>query len=178
VRLPLRIAVASLNASFTPLLQLQDCVVGLLFAFMPVLAASGGSSGFDVALLLTVMGRVVLKLAVLVGVALVVARVVLPPTMRALQRRFGPDSFQLAAIAFCLVCALATAKQGISGELGAFAAGIMLSATDQQEAVLHHLGERRFRSTAHPCPCALRSWDLLLLLTVPHDVPAAVLGVE
>lgn len=143
--------------------------MGLLFAFMPVLAASGGSSGFDVALLLTVMGRVVLKLAVLVGVALVVARVVLPPTMRALQRRFGPDSFQLAAIAFCLVCALATAKQGISGELGAFAAGIMLSATDQQEAVLHHLGEQRFRSTAHPCPCALRSWDLLLLLTVPHD---------
>ncbi|KAI3427997.1 hypothetical protein D9Q98_006384 [Chlorella vulgaris] len=120
-------------------LIMQDCVVGLLFAFMPVLAASGGSSGFDVALLLTVMGRVVLKLAVLVGVALVVARVVLPPTMRALQRRFGPDSFQLAAIAFCLVCALATAKQGISGELGAFAAGIMLSATDQQEAVLHHL---------------------------------------
>ncbi|KAL4858609.1 K(+) efflux antiporter 5 [Chlorella vulgaris] len=117
----------------------KDCVVGLLFAFMPVLAASGGSSGFDVALLLTVMGRVVLKLAVLVGVALVVARVVLPPTMRALQRRFGPDSFQLAAIAFCLVCALATARQGISGELGAFAAGIMLSATDQQEAVLHHL---------------------------------------
>lgn len=121
---------------------LQDCLVGLLFAFMPVLAAAGGSSGFDVALLLSVMGHVVAKLAVLALGALAVSRTVLPPAMRALARRFGPDSFQLAAIAFCLLCALGTARQGISPELGAFVAGVMLSATEQQDAVLHHLGEQ------------------------------------
>jgi hypothetical protein len=109
---------------------------------MPVLAAAGGSSGFDVALLLSVMGHVVAKLAVLALGALAVSRTVLPPAMRALSRRFGPDSFQLAAIAFCLLCALGTARQGISPELGAFVAGVMLSATEQQDAVLHHLGEQ------------------------------------
>lgn len=122
--------------------RLQDCLVGLLFALMPVLAAAGGGSGFDITLLLTVMGRVVAKLAVLAVGALLVARTVLPPAMRALQRRFGPDSFQLAAVAFCLLCALATARQGISAELGAFVAGVMLSATEQQESVLHNIGGR------------------------------------
>ncbi|EFN57909.1 hypothetical protein CHLNCDRAFT_7714, partial [Chlorella variabilis] len=117
----------------------SDCLVGLLFALMPVLAAAGGGSGFDITLLLTVMGRVVAKLAVLAVGALLVARTVLPPAMRALQRRFGPDSFQLAAVAFCLLCALATARQGISAELGAFVAGVMLSATEQQESVLHNI---------------------------------------
>ena len=130
---------------------LQDCLVGLLFAFMPVLATASGGAGFDIALLLSVMGRVVAKLAVLAAVALLVARTVLPPTMRFLARRFGADSFQLASIAFCLLCALGTARQGLSAELGAFVAGVMLSATEQQEAVLHHLGEPA--APGHPeCP--------------------------
>ena len=120
---------------------LQDCLVGLLFAFMPVLATASGGTGFDIALLLSVMGRVVVKLAVLAAAALLVARTVLPPTMCFLARRFGADSFQLASIAFCLLCALGTARQGLSAELGAFVAGVMLSATEQQEAVLHHLGD-------------------------------------
>ncbi len=116
--------------------------MGLLFAFMPVLAtAAGGSNEYDLVLLLSVMARVVAKLAVLAVGALVLARTVLPPAWRWLARRFGPESFQLASIAFCLLCALTTARQGVSAELGAFAAGVMLSATEQQEAVLHHLGE-------------------------------------
>ena len=120
--------------------------MGLLFAFMPVLAtAAGGSNEYDLVLLLTVMARVVAKLAVLAVGALVLARTVLPPAWRWLARRFGPESFQLASIAFCLLCALTTARQGVSAELGAFAAGVMLSATEQQEAVLHHLGECELR---------------------------------
>lgn len=116
--------------------------MGLLFAFMPVLStAAGGTGDFDFPLMLTVMGRVALKLAVLALGALLVARTVLPPAWRVLARRFGAESFQLASIAFCLLCALATARQGISAELGAFVAGVMLSATEQAEAVAHHLGE-------------------------------------
>lgn len=134
----------------------QDCLVGLLFAFMPVLAmAAGGSSEYDLVLLLTVMGRVVAKLAVLAVGALVLARTVLPPTWRWLARRFGPESFQLASIAFCLLCALITARQGVSAELGAFAAGVMLSATEQQEAVLHHLGEAAALMGRCGCVCCL-----------------------
>lgn len=110
---------------------------------MPVLSsAAGGTADFDLALLLSVMGRVGAKLAVLAVGALLLARTVLPPACRVLARRFGTESFQLASIAFCLLCALGTARQGISAELGAFVAGVMLSATDQAEAVLHHLGER------------------------------------
>ncbi|KAL4429184.1 hypothetical protein ABPG77_010163 [Micractinium sp. CCAP 211/92] len=120
-------------------LIMQDCLVGLLFAFMPVLATAAGGSGFDLSLLVTVMARVAGKLAVLAVGALAVARTVLPPATRWLARRYGADSFQLAAISFCLLCALATARQGVSAELGAFVAGVMLSATEQQETVLHHL---------------------------------------
>ena len=141
----------------------QDCLVGLLFAFMPVLAtAAGGSSEFDLPLLLTVMARVLVKLAVLAVGALVVARTVLPPAWRWLARRFGPESFQLASIAFCLLCALATARQGVSAELGAFVAGVMLSATEQQEAVLHHLGGCRAGPGGAPAPAALGCWGLVL----------------
>lgn len=120
-------------------LILQDCLVGLLFAFIPVLVSAGGGGGFNFSLLVSVMARVVGKLAILATVALMFARTILPPATRWLARRFGADSFQLATIAFCLLCALATARQGISAELGAFVAGIMLSATEQQETILHHL---------------------------------------
>ena len=115
--------------------------MGLLFAFMPVLStAAGGTADFDLPLLLSVMGRVAAKLGVLALGALLVARTVLPPAWRVLARRFGAEPFQLASIAFCLLCALGTARQGISAELGAFVAGVMLSATEQAEAVAHHLG--------------------------------------
>lgn len=127
--------------------------MGLLFAFMPVLATAAGGDGFDVSLLLTVMARVAGKLAVLGVAALVVARTVLPPATRWLARRFGADSFQLAAIAFCMLCALASARQGVSAELGAFVAGVMLSATEQQEAVLHHLGELAAARAGCTCAC-------------------------
>ncbi len=46
----------------------------------------------------------------------------------------------MAAIAFCLVTALATTRLGVSPELGAFIAGVMVGSTDQQESMLHHLG--------------------------------------
>lgn len=131
---------------------MQDCLVGLLFAFMPVLATTAAGAGFDISLLITVMARVAGKLAVLAVGALVVARTVLPPATRWLARRYGADSFQLTAIAFCLLCALGTARQGVSAELGAFVAGVMLSATEQQETVLHHLGARLAGGTAtHSC---------------------------
>jgi Kef-type K+ transport system membrane component KefB len=39
-------------------------------------------------------------------------------------------------IAFCLTTATLTVKLGISAELGAFMAGVMLSATEQQEQVV------------------------------------------
>jgi Kef-type K+ transport system membrane component KefB len=150
---------------------LQDCLVGLLFAFMPVLATASGGTGFDIALLLSVMGRVVVKLAVLAAAALLVARTVLPPTMRFLARRFGADSFQLASIAFCLLCALGTARQGLSAELGAFVAGVMLSATEQQEAVLHHLGEHA-AGCRRPPPASSCGGQLPVCL--PACVPACL----
>jgi Kef-type K+ transport system membrane component KefB len=143
---------------------LQDCLVGLLFALMPVLGAAGGGDGFDVRLLLTVMGRVLGKLAVLAAGAALFSRLVLPFAMRALSRRARGETFQLAAIAFCMLCALCTARQGVSAELGAFVAGVMLSATEQQEAVLHNIGAarcclsvltKRCAATLHVCACRL-----------------------
>ena len=119
-------------------------MVGLLFAFIPVLGrAAASENGLDARELLSVLLLVGAKLGVVAAVAAAIARTALPPLARALARLFSDESFLMASMAFCLLASLLTARQGVSSELGAFVAGVMLSATDQQEAVLHHLGERR-----------------------------------
>ena len=67
------------------------------------------------------------------------------------------ETYQLAAIAFCLVTALATTRLGVSPELGAFIAGVMVGSTDQQESMLHHLGGWHWVIES-PLEAAPRGW--------------------
>ncbi|KAK9833979.1 hypothetical protein WJX81_000500 [Elliptochloris bilobata] len=122
-------------------LILQDCMVGLLFAFMPVLAGSRGGGG-DQLEVVRLLVRVTFTLAVGLAAAMAVARTALPPALRVLSRHASPELYQLTLIAFCLLCGWLSGFMGLSTELGAFVAGVMLSATDQQEhclAQLEHL---------------------------------------
>jgi len=117
-------------------LVLQDCVVGLLFAFMPVLAdAANSSDGVSAMQLLSVGWRVLAKLALAVAIAVVATVIIMPRLTRAVSR-FSSETFQISVLGFCLATAVATTRLGISGELGAFIAGVMLAATDHQEAAL------------------------------------------
>ncbi|GAB4816982.1 hypothetical protein N2152v2_004028 [Parachlorella kessleri] len=120
-------------------LVLQDCVVGLLFALMPVLSSAADGDKVSVRTLATVLGRLAVVLIATVGTAVLLARTLLPRLVRALARHSSAETYQMAAIAFCLVTALATTRLGVSPELGAFIAGVMVGSTDQQESMLHHL---------------------------------------
>lgn len=62
----------------------------------------------------------------------------------------------MVSIAFCLLTALAGVRLGVSSELGAFMAGVMVSATDQQEQMQHQLGE-------------LPSFHLLVVQIIPSS---------
>ena len=54
--------------------------------------------------------RVVGSIATLVLVSVAIARTILPRAFRALARYASPELFQLATIAFCLVCGWATGR--------------------------------------------------------------------
>lgn len=117
------------------MLVFQDCVVGLLFAFMPLLAS--GEMGGHLTLLdmAKIVGRISgILLATIVG-AVVIAATILPSLAKTISR-YSPDTFQMTALGFCLISGLITTRLGISAELGAFLAGVLLSATEQQDAVL------------------------------------------
>ena len=90
--------------------RLQDCMVGLLFAFMPVLSSSIGGP-LHLGQLVEVLWRVLLKLAVLLVGAAVLARTVLPVLVRLLLRRYSGEVFQMALLGFCFVTSLLTQKQ-------------------------------------------------------------------
>jgi Kef-type K+ transport system membrane component KefB len=117
------------------MLVFQDCVVGLLFAFMPLLAS--GEMGGHLTLLdmAMIVGRISgILLATIVGAA-VIAATILPSLAKSISR-YSPDTFQMTALGFCLISGLITTRLGISAELGAFLAGVLLSATEQHDAVL------------------------------------------
>ena len=65
---------------------LQDCVVGLLFALMPVLSSAADGDKVSVKTLATVLGRLAVVLVATVGSAVLIARTLLPRLVRALAR--------------------------------------------------------------------------------------------
>ncbi|CAA6663386.1 unnamed protein product [Spirodela intermedia] len=103
-------------------LILQDFVVGLLFALLPIL---GGSSG-------VVRGIVSMaKLVLVLSLFLIAASI--------LSWSFTNELYQLASVAFCLLLAWCSDKLGLSLELGAFVAGFMISTTDFAQHTLDQI---------------------------------------
>lgn len=121
-------------------LVVQDCMVGLLFALMPLLGlarrAAAGEGGVGLAVLTGVLLRVATKLCAtaLLGVAL--SRFVLPRLVALLARSASAETQQMLAAGACCAAALVTTRLGISAELGAFVAGATLAAAGAGE-LLH-----------------------------------------
>ena len=94
---------------------------------------------------------------------------------RAPSESSSPCVLIMAAAAVSLMCmqcrlVLSTAPtpgtdfmQGLSTELGAFVAGVMLSTTDQQENALHHLEQASTGAFARLCRLSTGSTVLLLV---------------
>ena len=111
-------------------LILQDCTIGLLFALLPVLGGSHGVVDGVVSLIQTVITMVFFLV-----LCIFITRYVICHFMRAVFT-FSSELFQLVLIAFCLLIAWLSDHIGLSIELGAFIAGVMVSSTTFSEQAL------------------------------------------
>ncbi|KAL3676837.1 hypothetical protein R1sor_026785 [Riccia sorocarpa] len=117
-------------------LVLQDCAVGLLFALLPVL---GGENGVLQGILS--MTRELIVLGVFISVSGLLSRSLVPQFFKLMIKvsvQTG-ELFQLGAVAFCLLVAWCSDKAGLSLELGAFVAGVMISSTDYAQHTLEQV---------------------------------------
>lgn len=111
-------------------LILQDCTIGLLFALLPVLGGSHGVVDGVVSLIQTVI-----TMFFFLVLCIFITRYLICHFMRAVFT-FSSELFQLVLIAFCLLIAWLSDHIGLSIELGAFIAGVMVSSTTFSEQAL------------------------------------------
>ncbi|KAL8543871.1 hypothetical protein ACS0TY_004430 [Phlomoides rotata] len=114
----------------------QDCAVGLLFAFLPVL---GGNSGILRGMV--TMGKVLLTLSIYLAVASALAWSFVPRFLKLMMQLSSQTNelYQLATVAFCLISAWCSDKLGLSLELGSFVAGVMISTTEFTQHTLNQV---------------------------------------
>ena len=76
-----------------------------------------------------------LKLAMTLLGTVTLSKTLVPALLSQLKRRFSDELFQLAMVGYCLSCAWCCGKLGLSHELGAFLAGIMVSTSELHSSV-------------------------------------------
>ncbi|CAI5514051.1 unnamed protein product [Closterium sp. Naga37s-1] len=115
----------------------QDCALGLLLAIMPALAARPASAS---AILLALVRELLILLAFCL-VAWALSRLLVPRFLRLLVRvsRGNNELYQLGIMGNCLCVALLSEYLGLSLEVGAFVAGLMLSGGTYSERTLHQV---------------------------------------
>jgi len=128
-----RNALGSLHGQVTiGTLILQDCTIGLLFAMLPSMGDPERGAGAALAALT----RVAAAAAAVAACAAAAARLAVPPLLRWAAAR-GPELQQLTSLALCLALSKASDAAGLSLELGAFVAGVMIAAAEHGERTLH-----------------------------------------
>ncbi|XP_008799750.2 K(+) efflux antiporter 4 [Phoenix dactylifera] len=117
-------------------LILQDCAVGLLFAFLPVL---GGTSGILQGFIS--MTKSLIVLFAFLAILSILCRKCVPWFLKLMISLSSQTNelYQLASVAFCLLVAWCSDKLGLSLELGSFAAGVMISTTDLAQHTLEQV---------------------------------------
>jgi CPA2 family monovalent cation:H+ antiporter-2 len=106
----------------------QDLALGLMLAILPALnqPANIGSA----------LGSALLKVVVFLAVAIAMGRWCVPQLIKRIAETESSELFLLTVIALCLGVALITAKLGLSIEMGAFVAGLMISEIDYADQAL------------------------------------------
>lgn len=106
-------------------LILQDCALGLLLAVLPALS-SPHTSAFSI--LHTIIHALSL-LAAFCACAFLLAKLAVPRFLHHLMRlsKYSAELYQLGCVGLCLCVALISESLGLSLEVGAFVAGLMLS---------------------------------------------------
>jgi CPA2 family monovalent cation:H+ antiporter-2 len=110
------------------LLIAQDLALGLMLAFLPALDQPER--------FWFVLFAAVLKFTLFLGSAIAVGRWCIPSLMRSVAATESQELFLLTTIALCLGIAWITSSLGLSIELGAFVAGLMVAEVDYSEQAL------------------------------------------
>ncbi|MFG6093834.1 cation:proton antiporter [Leptothoe sp. ISB3NOV94-8A] len=106
----------------------QDLALGVMLAIVPSLNSQGS--------ILPVLGLALLKVGIFIGVAIAAGYGLVPRMIRAVARTESAELFLLTLLALCLSVALVTARLGLSIEIGAFAAGLMIAEIDYADHAL------------------------------------------
>jgi len=114
------------------ILVVQDLALGLMLAVLPALDQPPEALGRAIAL-------AVLKIA-LFGIGAVAAgKLVIPKLLRLLARTESRELFLLGVVMLCLGIALLTDRLGLSIEMGAFVAGLMISEVEYADQTLTYV---------------------------------------
>ncbi|MBI4783623.1 MAG: cation:proton antiporter [Oscillatoriophycideae cyanobacterium NC_groundwater_1537_Pr4_S-0.65um_50_18] len=114
------------------ILVVQDLALGLMLAVLPALNRPSEEIGVAI-------GIALLKTSLLAGGAVVVGIWVIPPFLRLLARTESRELFLLGTVALCLGIALLTEYMGLSIEMGAFIAGLMISEVEYADQTLTYV---------------------------------------
>ncbi|MGH1393459.1 MAG: cation:proton antiporter [Trichormus sp.] len=114
------------------ILVVQDLALGLMLAVLPALHEPGEAIGIAVITALVRIGLFAAG-AVVAGIWLI------PPLLRLLARTESRELFLLGVVALCLGIALLTEYLGLSIEMGAFVAGLMISEVEYADQTLTYV---------------------------------------
>ena len=110
------------------LLIAQDLALGIILAIMPAL-----KQGQNLA---PTLGFALLKIGLFLVGALILGRWVVPPLIQHIAATESSELFLLSVVALCLGVAWVTAQLGLSIEMGAFVAGLMIAEIDYADQAL------------------------------------------
>ncbi len=114
------------------ILVVQDLALGLMLAVLPALDSPSNEIGIAV-------GMALLKTGLLAIGAIVAGIWLIPPLLRLLARTESRELFLLGVVALCLGIALLTEWLGLSIEMGAFIAGLMISEVEYSDQTLTYV---------------------------------------
>jgi CPA2 family monovalent cation:H+ antiporter-2 len=114
------------------ILVVQDLALGLMLAVLPALDQPPETMAIAVA-------QALLYIGLFAGGAVAAGIWLIPPLLRLLARTESKELFLLGVVALCLGIALLTEHLGLSIEMGAFVAGLMISEVEYADQTLAYV---------------------------------------
>ncbi|MCJ8278477.1 MAG: cation:proton antiporter, partial [Rivularia sp. ALOHA_DT_140] len=114
------------------ILVVQDLALGLMLAVLPALNQPAETFGIAVLMAL-------LKIGLFAAGAVATGIWLIPPLLQLLARTESRELFLLGVVALCLGIALLTENLGLSIEMGAFVAGLMISEVEYADQTLTYV---------------------------------------
>ncbi len=114
------------------ILVVQDLALGLMLAVLPALDKPPEAIGIAV-------GMALLKIGLFAAGALLVGIWLIPQLLRLLAKTESRELFLLGVVTLCLGIALLTEHLGLSIEMGAFVAGLMISEVEYADQTLTYV---------------------------------------